>query len=138
MCNLNILEATHKSQEINFSDYLLSVNLKGTLMNCPRCSHDLKTKTIRELSGEIEVDHCESCEGIWFDQGELRPLDLVVEHCPKCQDEHIEMEKVNHPRDSRIIIDQCPNCKGIWVDKGEIEGIQKENIFKVIFRLMFN
>jgi len=58
--------------------------------------------------------------------------------CPKCQDEHIEMEKVNHPRDSRIIIDQCPNCKGIWVDKGEIEGIQKENIFKVIFRLMFN
>ncbi len=39
-------------------------------MKCPKCGHDMEAVT---LEG-IEVDRCTSCEGVYFDRGELETL----------------------------------------------------------------
>ena len=43
---------------------------KAHWMKCPKCGHDLRDI---ELSG-IKVDKCDSCEGMFFDAGELELL----------------------------------------------------------------
>jgi len=39
-------------------------------MRCPKCGHEMN----EELLNEILVDICTSCEGIYFDRGELEDL----------------------------------------------------------------
>lgn len=36
-------------------------------LKCPKCGHDMKQKTI----DGVEVDQCTTCEGIFFDKGEM-------------------------------------------------------------------
>jgi len=36
-------------------------------MKCPKCGHDM---TVKDVDG-VEVDQCGTCEGIFFDKGEL-------------------------------------------------------------------
>lgn len=43
---------------------------------CPRCKKGMKEK----LFGDVSVDVCEECQGIWLDEGELR---LIVEQYRK-------------------------------------------------------
>lgn len=42
---------------------------------CPGCR---KPMTVRALHG-VEVDHCASCGGLWFDDGELAKLETMPE-----------------------------------------------------------
>ena len=37
---------------------------------CPKCGSDMNVETI----GDIEVEKCPSCEGVFFDRGELEQL----------------------------------------------------------------
>ena len=37
-------------------------------LNCPNCQVELKRL---DLKG-ITLDHCETCDGLWFDKGELQ------------------------------------------------------------------
>ena len=39
-------------------------------MHCPKCGHDM---AVQDLDG-VEVDKCGTCEGIFFDRGELEEL----------------------------------------------------------------
>lgn len=114
-------------------------------MECPRCKVQLDPVTINESGLTIQIDKCNTCEGIWFDQGELSLIDQKIDpsllkirkipgrkeqkiplYCPSCEDQ-VLMKKSIHPRDHKVIMDYCPSCKGIWLDKGELEAIQKEN-----------
>ena len=36
-------------------------------MHCPKCGQNLST----EKCGEVEIDVCPSCKGVWLDVGEL-------------------------------------------------------------------
>jgi hypothetical protein len=36
-------------------------------MHCPKCGQKLST----EKCGEVEIDVCPSCKGVWLDRGEL-------------------------------------------------------------------
>jgi len=36
-------------------------------MKCPKCGHDMSTRMIQQ----VEVDECGTCNGVFFDQGEL-------------------------------------------------------------------
>ena len=115
-------------------------------MYCPRCSTDL---VVVEYD-EIELDWCPSCEGLWFDRGEMElavtrmgpaGLGLTFERpaqtseqplrCPLC---HVRMNKrllgnpgpvQGEPRP--IIADMCPECGGIWLDRGELEQVLSPN-----------
>jgi len=121
-------------------------------MKCPRCKNELTRISVKEVSTTLELDECKSCEGIWFDEGELQPLEKIIEpvfwetrnipkdkdqliemNCPKCGD---LMKKSEHRRDRKVILDSCERCKGIWLDKGELEAIQKENIVLTIKNLI--
>jgi acetyl-CoA carboxylase beta subunit len=36
-------------------------------MKCPKCGHDMKEEEL----GDVTIDRCSFCEGIYFDAGEL-------------------------------------------------------------------
>jgi len=74
-------------------------------MNCPRCKTKLDNKTIIERNDKIDIGNCPSCEGLWFDKGELNLLENISEpvlfewrmlcskydqltplNCPSCDD----------------------------------------------------
>jgi Zn-finger nucleic acid-binding protein len=90
-----------------------------------------------ELEG-VEIDYCQSCEGIWLDEGELEltlggteKADEFVKsftkaknstekprHCPICLK---KMQKVFAGGD--VLIDRCRKKHGLWLDGGELEQI---------------
>ncbi len=109
-------------------------------MKCPVCGSDLLPKRF----GDVHVDFCGSCKGVWVATDELddliselletrdipdAPLDIdkdivrVAEldegarNCPACGR---EMRKFNYAYDSNIILDKCEECGGVWADDGEI------------------
>jgi Zn-finger nucleic acid-binding protein len=114
-------------------------------MNCPRCKIELTNKTILDFKYFLNIDYCNSCGGIWLDNGELTRLEKTIEptfyeirkipdkqeqlelyHCPSCDNSEF-LQKAQHKRDKHVIIDFCRTCKGIWLDTGEIEAIRIEN-----------
>ncbi len=127
-------------------------------LNCPRCNTPLSVENINKVTpnltvGEVEVDECKSCNGIWFDKGELEEIEDVIEpvlfeirkipktkeqlaplSCPKC--DSVELNKVQSTRDKKVIMDVCPECDGVWLDGGELNAIQKENAAAVIWDLI--
>jgi hypothetical protein len=44
---------------------------------CPKCGHD---RAVESIAG-IEIEKCSSCEGIFFDRGELE--ELLLKHGPE-------------------------------------------------------
>ena len=92
---------------------------------------------------KVEIDHCVSCGGSWFDKGEMDLLsedpkeeELFQAHfnqkllsgekprrCPICLK---RMRKLLYEDAHRqICVDRCPKCEGIWFDRGELETVIK-------------
>ncbi len=119
-------------------------------MYCPRCKTELVNKTVIDFKYVLNIDYCDTCGGIWLDNGELERLEKTIEptfyeirkipgpetqqeviKCPSC-DSPKELLKAQHQRDKHVIVDFCTHCKGFWLDTGEIEAIRKENWVFVI------
>ncbi|MBK8869503.1 MAG: zf-TFIIB domain-containing protein [Elusimicrobia bacterium] len=137
-------------------------------MNCPKCIGKLsevgirlntayKAKILRGegLTTTLTVDQCFSCNGVWFDAGELKkyldekitvldsdkiPSDLMEQlndktgKCPRC---NIDLEKTPAPLKSSIAIDKCGKCQGIWLDSFELDRLENEN-FTTIQKLFIS
>ncbi|MBB3208095.1 hypothetical protein FHS27_003922 [Rhodopirellula rubra] len=116
-------------------------------MQCPR---DGATLVSTKYEGEIVVDQCPSCGGVWLDSGELQALQQLVERdhkthlrridiiarayefarqktraeitCPKCGG---RMESGEYVYCSQIMIDRCVDCSGVWLDKGELAALEQ-------------
>ncbi|HEU4522876.1 MAG TPA: zf-TFIIB domain-containing protein [Thermoanaerobaculia bacterium] len=102
-------------------------------MNCPKCAVSLVRKRFKERP--TDVDFCQKCHGIWFDDGELssilrvparhlappanpRPSALL---CPRC-----EKQLLLFPYPGTLtIIDGCGTCRGVWLDGGEYQELAK-------------
>lgn len=108
-------------------------------MDCPKCEESMNVRNIKK----VEINECSKCNGIWFDQDELRRakdqtepdlnwMDFEIwkqaDHfifsakalkCPKCQ---IDMVAIDYG-DTGVEIDYCPQCQGTWLDEGEFEKI---------------
>lgn len=113
-------------------------------MNCPVCENKkLHHVTVRS----VELDICsDGCQGIWFDQRELKKFDEAHEstegliecnavsasakprshqlHCPKCK--NIVMIKRFSSVKKKIELDECGKCAGIWTDAGELAQLRNE------------
>ena len=116
-------------------------------MLCPDDSAALSRKT---YEGEVNVDQCVGCGGIWLDHGELEAIQDIrvndysseleaiptyfdaahemalaktegVYSCPSCER---EMEKREYAYCSQIMIDVCPSCRGIWLHQDEISELE--------------
>lgn len=116
-------------------------------MQCPR---DAKNLASERYEGEVLVDRCPSCRGIWLDKGELETIQETLERdyseelakvnvvarayelarqkarpvasCPKCQN---SMHAEEYAYCSQILIDRCVKCGGIWLDGGELQALEK-------------
>lgn len=108
-------------------------------MTCPTC----KIKLSKAILHNIEIDYCEKCLGVWFDEDELRlvkdkkdekinwldidlwndPSKFKIACCQKlCPSCHLPLYEVEYG-DSGIKIDVCNLCQGVWLDRGEFKKI---------------
>jgi Zn-finger nucleic acid-binding protein len=109
---------------------------------CARCEIEMKTVT----AGEIELDVCSRCKGIWFDGDELARVSeldqaelaglgsscgdesgdrIVFDHppafCPRCS---ASLKPQCFDREIAVVIDLCPHGHGIWLDEGELASVR--------------
>ena len=99
-------------------------------LECPAC----KEPMIVAEYGDVEIDTCVACGGVWLDGGELEALlgspvpELAepdaglgepVRDCPVCVDKLVK-DRYGH---SDVVVDKCPHGDGIWLDRGELEAI---------------
>lgn len=105
-------------------------------MKCPTCSTDLKQIDFLDR-GFITLDTCQTCNGTWFDKGELDSFDESVwtdveaidfsptsgdaRNCPKCG---TGMDPISPPDTPDLVIDRCVPCGGFWLDDGELEKMR--------------
>jgi Zn-finger nucleic acid-binding protein len=81
----------------------------------------------------VKVDLCPSCNGAWFDAGELESATSVaVKHvappsdakpsgrlCARCGE---PMVSFTYPQ-TLVTVDMCRKCRGLWLDGGELREI---------------
>ncbi len=104
-------------------------------MQCPACREEM----IVIEYGDIELDVCTLCTGVWFDAEELElllgSLDLSAEElirkmgeksgeeprrCPRCGK---KMDKVLVGPGKGEVIDRCRKGHGLWFDGGELDTV---------------
>jgi len=119
-------------------------------MICPKCEHE----TEAVIYGNIQVERCTHCKGIWFDMLQAEHLkDLKGSqsvdtgdpevgktydkidriNCPKCDEPMIRMVDLDQPH---IHYESCPTCYGMWFDAGEFTDY-KEHTALDFFRDLF-
>jgi len=112
-------------------------------MICPACKSDMLVVEYNK----IELDYCATCQGVWFDFGELELLleSLSLESpkeffnsiidskeaetsekkrkCPICGR---KMKKTILGQQPPILIDACRRGDGLWFDGGELGQLIKQ------------
>ena len=111
-------------------------------IKCPKCGHGMTEVT---YGGDLTIDRCTNCQGLWFDTGEVEilkkkwmgdALDLgdpkegrrwnEVEDiaCPRCGR---DMDKTADPDQEHIWYESCPE-HGIFMDAGEFTDYKKSDL----------
>lgn len=106
------------------------------MINCPKCSSEALVET--PVLGNIPLDVCPGCSGVWFGKGELEALlkqspgggsadlDLINAKaegrvCPSCKIKMSHGGLVN----PLLLVDKCQSCGGIWLDARELDLVKK-------------
>lgn len=118
-------------------------------VKCPKCENSALLPL--EL-GDILLDRCERCGGIWFDFGELEAvigvggsarLDRLESHdegggfggpCPRCD---VEMEPVAASKEPArpVPVDRCPSCMGLWLERKRLKDIEDRRLLLTVREL---
>lgn len=110
-------------------------------LQCPKCLHGME-----EIShGEVTIDRCTFCKGIWFDVDEAHLLKDIKGseildigdstegwkwdshadiNCPRCGK---EMEKAADSKQKHIWYEVCPE-HGMFMDAGEFKDFKEESV----------
>lgn len=104
---------------------------------------------VNVLHGEVTIDKCSNCAGIWFDSGEAEQLkgewaadsidtgdpkmgkafneikDIV---CPRCSK---KMRNTSDPKQSNLEFEVCAE-HGMFMDAGEFNEYKLENTINVL------
>ncbi len=95
-------------------------------LQCPQCAQPLRL----HQQGEVEVEICPDCEGIWLDAGEFNTL--VTSRFAHVPDEDsygqdaISLTPLECPHGHgtmrvlgvfEVELDRCPVCRGIWMER---------------------
>jgi Zn-finger nucleic acid-binding protein len=105
-------------------------SLSSRMLLCPKCALPM---TVWDTVG-VEIDHCHTCKGLWFDPGELEvylarsqaqldesqlePVGETRLSCPHCPAIRLGRAHVD-----TVPLDICPRCRGIFVDLGEMHAL---------------
>jgi len=119
-------------------DYDLEVHS----IECPKCGHGMEEVS---YGGDVLIDRCTNCHGLWFDQGEADLLkgkwmgealdtgaaskgkkwnDVEDVDCPRCGQ---RMEKAADPDQPHIWYEVCKD-HGMFMDAGEFSDFKHETL----------
>ncbi|MDX2416229.1 MAG: MFS transporter [Xanthomonadales bacterium] len=119
-------------------------------MRCPKCRCDMQQVEVDDTI----IDRCTSCNGIWFDEGEVEVLGNheaaaaidtgkaavgkqhnVIDHyrCPRCGG---HMDKKVDPQQQHIWYETCLDCNGSFFDAGEFRDLAQVTISDFFKRLV--
>ena len=87
-------------------------------MRCPVCQHPLEQKTYR---GDIHVDECLWCKGVWFDPGELETYREAVRQGPEAEEPGPSTFVAIDGHSDKLT---CPRCNTKTLVKGAIRHVQ--------------
>ncbi len=111
-------------------------------IECPKCGHGMTEVT---YGGDVVIDRCTNCQGLWFDSGEAELLkgkwmgdaldtgdakegkawDNVEDiACPRCGK---DMVKTCDPHQSHVWYESCPQ-HGMFMDAGEFTDYKHETL----------
>lgn len=111
-------------------------------IECPKCGHGMLEIT---YGGDLVIDRCSHCQGLWFDHGEAEILkskwmgdaldigsrakgkqwDTVDDiACPRCGK---DMEKASDPDQPHIWYEVCLD-HGMFMDAGEFRDYKNETL----------
>lgn len=114
-------------------------------MDCPKCTSNMTEHTVVTLSGEVTIDRCENCNGMWFDHGEVDALkedwmsEFLDQGDPKVGAEFDKQREADCPRFStkmvsvhdkkqhHIVYEVCGE-HGIFMDAGEFTDLKYETV----------
>ncbi len=116
-------------------------------MRCVKCAGELH----ETLVNGVPVDLCDTCDGIWFDKGEMDwliqiyklaiddrfndkhfVLDKKPGLCPRCTKPDHEVRLVQIHRDFNI--DECHTCDGHWLEAGELQALRDEHRYQTLLK----
>jgi Zn-finger nucleic acid-binding protein len=81
----------------------------------------------QRVGGEVELDRCRECGGVWFDAGELadatsktvnRSAGASTRSCPACGAKMQLGRLTGGPP-----VDHCPSCRGTFVTESALETV---------------
>ena len=102
---------------------------------CVKCTSILD----KSMVGDVEVDLCPSCGGLWLDSGELEKIGSgSADDVQKLRSALVGSEAPDPPSDTTtpcvacdgklremklgaVTIEFCGSCNGIFLDKGELD-----------------
>ena len=123
-------------------------------MQCPKCHHDMKEQRYGTLQGDVHLDQCTNCKGMWFDVGEAEILkdkwmsDFIDSgdpevgkanneirdiDCPRCGE---PMDTLSDPKQPHIQYESCTVCHGSFFDAGEFADMKELTIVEWLKSLM--
>lgn len=134
-CCCESKSSTDASREDSTAATPVSLAEPPAMLVCPGCGTSMSVVRC----GEVEVDECGSCFGLWLDHGELESLALLktppsrlltrkvplpiavrpegTRPCPRCS-RYMTVTTVKETR-----LDICSACKGVFLDRGELNRL---------------
>lgn len=119
-------------------------------MLCPKCRIKMDKVDVQD----VEVDRCQICKGIWFDEGESeklrspkaaakldtgdpwegKQLDFINRYqCPRCGG---KMTRAVDSKQQHIQFETCNDCHGSFFDAGEFKDLSSRSISDLFKRVM--
>ncbi|MEH6567821.1 MAG: zf-TFIIB domain-containing protein [Halioglobus sp.] len=119
----------------------MEFNADAHSIECPKCRHGMEEITY----GDVTIDRCTNCAGLWFDTGEADQLkakwmgdaldtgspnegkkwDTVEDiSCPRCAK---DMHKTSDPDQQHIWYEICSE-HGMFMDAGEFTDYKHETL----------
>jgi Zn-finger nucleic acid-binding protein len=118
-------------------------------LDCPRC----KRVKLEEVDlGEVVIDRCPRCAGLWFDNDEIGaavgardglraietqippPEDAVPSmFCPRCPEVYLRRLPIDVPEGRRpSVVYRCASCAGTWIDRGELRDQEDPGLIETL------
>ena len=122
-------------------------------MDCPKCTGEMQEHTTRTLQGEVTIDRCNDCGGLWFDNGEAEALkddwmsdfldsgdptvgktfnENTEANCPRCGE---KMNTINDPDQQHIQYEVCEE-HGMFMDAGEFADFKNETLVESFMKVI--
>ena len=115
-------------------------------LDCPRC----KKGKLEEIEiGDVVLERCVQCSGLWFDNDEIyevldrRPALRKIEEtippaelaepdmpCPRCVEVSLRRFDLSECGDQSGTVYRCASCSGTWMDRGELNTLEDPAIAK--------